>query len=478
MAGEKLLAALVEELAPKLETKLATRAAARAVPLAVTGATRAASKAAAAAVDPTGIGLGLDPDLLAAVAKKTRPMGRAPTSMDVVPPAAPLAVGAPAIVGKANPADTVIAARQAELGVPKGARRQPLGVNPMFETTPEAYARTTDIVPQSSREDAIARIPFLPEGDMNYPKKGRVLPILERQHEIGAELARMTSDLVGSNVSNFYHTGPVHEGLDRIGVDPSWIRDSFAPTYAGTSPRTETTQNLRNASMIDYLRGQGIPINEDTYASRGNISGYPMLGSHYALSDRLLRGAHDPMINPKPSEFMPGVSGDLTGVTGDTHHIRGVLKAFNNIYPGDLPVDWLVPGARAKYLDTGTFNPASDVDDSLATAARGGRKAQVEYGPMSMPTFHAADINKVPGGAQQAMQWFGFGDETGLASEPKTMTQLLNDRLDVTGQVLGISPEEVMRLYAKKGTTLMAEGGSVGRYACGGPVRPTLAVMQ
>jgi hypothetical protein len=379
-------------------------------------------------------------------------------------PKPPTLAVAPAIIGKASPGERVIAARAQQLEIKNPKKRlQPTGANPAFETTPEAYARTTDIVPQSTIEEAKGRIPILPEGDRGYPLAGRALPFIDRQEEVAQALAKRTAPLLGSNVESFYHTGPILEGLDRAGIDPAWMRNTFAPLYAGTSPRTPTVPNMLNASMLNYMREHGIPVDENTFDLRGNVPGYGMIGSHYGLADRLIRGVNDPMVNPKPSEFMPNVSGDLTGVTGDTHHIRGLVQTYNELYPGELPEDWLYKDARQKYRDTGTFNPALDVNDSLASTSRGGRKAQTEYGVMSGPTLRAAEINGVPGAAQQALQWFGFGKDTGLASPPKTFTEIFNDRLDVTGQALGIPPDEVLKKVATGEIPMMADGGPVRR---------------
>jgi len=359
-----------------------------------------------------------------------------------------------------------MAARAAELGVKASARRRPLGANPAFETTPEAYARTTDIVPQSTAEEAMARVPRLGPGDSKYPNNGRMLPLMDLREGIAEQLADDIRPHLGSNTQNFYNTGPVYEGLDRVGINPEdFMRNSLAPTYAGTSPRTNTLQNLRNASMIEYLRGQGVPIDEHTYDTLGNVKGYPMMASHYALTDRLLRGANDINRNPKPTEFMGNVAGDLAGVTGDVHNIRGILYALNKKYPGAVPLDFLDPSARARYLETQQFNPASDVLDALGSATRNRAKSQVEYGPLTDINQSAAEKLGIPGAHEQALQWFQYGDKTGLGSEPKTIADLLNDRLDVTGQVLGEDPQQVLRRYANPNlemrVPIMAKGGPV-----------------
>jgi hypothetical protein len=49
----------------------------------------------------------------------------------------------------------------------------------------------------------------------------------------------------------------------------------------------------------------------------------------------------------------------------------------------------------------------------------------------------------------QALMWFHYGPRTGLASEAHTVPELLNQRMSITSQALGIPPEEVLRLYTR-----------------------------
>jgi hypothetical protein len=61
----------------------------------------------------------------------------------------------------------------------------------------------------------------------------------------------------------------------------------------------------------------------------------------------------------------------------------------------------------------------------------------------------------------QSLGWFGMGSDTGLVSAPKTIAELMNERVNVTAQALGIPPLEVLRLLYKGGLPLMAKGGAV-----------------
>jgi len=92
----------------------------------------------------------------------------------------------------------------------------------------------------------------------------------------------------------------------------------------------------------------------------------------------------------------------------------------------------------------------------------------------------------MPGGAPvqpaqvQAYQWFGMGEKTGLASDPKTIPTLMNEAVNRTAQALGIPPQQVLELYAKRQIPLLADGGAVDPpgYANGGAVAAALAVAR
>ena len=86
---------------------------------------------------------------------------------------------------------------------------------------------------------------------------------------------------------------------------------------------------------------------------------------------------------------------------------------------------------------------------------------QVEYGPMADVTFEAARQSGIAPGPMQSLGWFGSGAETGLASATKTIAELMNERINVTAQALGLHPQTVLRLFQEGKLPHMAEGGSV-----------------
>jgi len=361
----------------------------------------------------------------------------------------------------------VIRGRADQMATPAARRLRPTGAL-LFEETPEAYDRTMDIVPQ---QDFTSRYPT-PVDPSRMPLNSRMGPLMEASDEISAELARRTQPGIGTNSQYFYRTGPIYEGMDRLGVDPNAFMRRFASTFAGTSPRTPTERNLINSSMLSFRDEMGIPLSRPVLAEgQQNDVGYGMItGMHPGLTQRLLEGQDVFATNPKPSSFEQNTLGNLFGTTADTHNIRGTIMSFDALYPGQIPRQWFHSDeAYRQYLDEGLtpelLSSKRGLNDSLQSQTVGGQSAQVEYGPMASITEGAAERLGIPYADTQALGWFGMGDQTGLASENKTIVQLLNDRINVTAQYLGIPMEEVARLYGQGRIPLLSVGGAAGLLA-------------
>jgi len=345
----------------------------------------------------------------------------------------------------------VLNARAAEMDLPAKERVQPRADQPgVIETTPEAYERQ----PIKFDEDLASLAPRRPD-DKPYPKGDRVRPLIDRRDEIAAKLAERAQGQLGTNTQFFYHTGPIYEAAIKAGLSPdearAWLRD-FSQAYAATSPRTETAQNLRNATLAMAKREADIPFRDVIGSGTGGISekGYPMMTGEGGIHGLLLDAVEGPGINratnPKPATFAGNVEGNLSGVTADTHAIRGALDALNEIEPGSIPEQWIKPKFREQYKkDPASLDPATMIDDTLASAKIDGKDMQVEYGPVADVYVRMAEMMGVSPAEAQSMGWFGSGARTGLASESKTIAELVNDRIDVTAQLLDITPEEAAR---------------------------------
>jgi hypothetical protein len=373
-------------------------------------------------------------------------------------------ISAPALGGKADPGLEVLRLRAEEMELPKAQRTQPSG-SQIFETTPEAYKRTADIVPQENFMDRLPR----PIVGKSLPLNERLLPILDIADEVAGQYASKMAPYQGKNVEYFYHTGPVYEKAFSLLGDEGAGRafmDRFSKTYAGTSPRTPTEQNLLNSSLLSYRVEQGLPLERPVLNITGNNDvGYPMIsGMHPDLTRRLLAGEDTFANNPKPSSFAENVRGNLQGVTADTHNIRGILASYEELRPGSIPREWFKTDVDYDQYLRGGLTPdilSGGINDSLASQTVNKVSRQSEYGPMADITARSAEILGEAPAPTQSLGWFGLGNMTNLRSAPKTLTELMGERIDVTAQKLGIDPDETARLYMQGKIPLMNQGGRV-----------------
>jgi len=369
-----------------------------------------------------------------------------------------------AITGKADMGQEVLRlkAKEMEITDPK-KRTQPNNSEPVFDLSQAAYEETPSLLRQTDPAIVQAALPRAQAG-ATYPLNDRMRGVIDFTPQIAERLAEKAQQGRGTAQEYFYHTAPIVRGLEEIGVPEEnaaqFLTRDFAPAFAGTSPRTNTEQNVRNASLLMYLRNQGVPINAAQRNMHGNARGYNMMDTHQELTGKMFEGRHDPLTNPKPSAFLPNTAGDLGYVTADTHNIRGALMAMNEVYPGSIAPSWFrTPEARSIYADTAQFNPALDINDGLQSAKSGGRSMQVEYGPMADVTFEAARQADIAPGPMQSLGWFGSGADTGLVSATKTIPELLNERINVTAQALGLHPKVVLKMFQDGKLPLMARGG-------------------
>jgi hypothetical protein len=387
--------------------------------------------------------------------------------------AAPLIVGAarrlqaPTILRHMNPtAEDISAIKAAAEGY--GRKGWPDATREVFKTTPEAYAETTQLVPQVSIKD---RLPGPASPTEKLPIKDRARPIVENTPQIADALAEALYPMVQRQdpMLKFYHTGPVIRGLEQhadmsIPEANAFMRD-WAGQGAATSPRTQTPPNLRNASYLQWRRASGDPLVPPFDAARDNIPGFPMMGMHVNLADKFARGVENPWINPKPTAFREAWSGNLLDVTGDTHNIRSTLYILDRLKPGSLPRPWFASDeAFAKYQNQGFLAlDAGDIVDTLGSKAVNKVDRQSEYLPMVEPWYGAAQRLGIAPAEGQSGGWFNFGGITGLESPPKTITNLLNDQVEATSRALtDVSPEKVVDWWARRKIPLAGVAGTAG----------------
>tara|TARA_R100001443_G_scaffold116178_1_gene135902 strand:+ start:32 stop:2113 length:2082 start_codon:yes stop_codon:yes gene_type:complete len=363
----------------------------------------------------------------------------------------------------------VLDARAKQMELNPADRVQPSEQNPLFDTSQQSYEQTKVeqkeiVLPRNNGEVA------------TLPIRDRARAVLDNTDAIAQEIANSIKSAIGSNVQYFYHTSPLIDKAVELGIPEELAKEQlfkFAQNYAVTSPRTTTDQNLRNASLVSAKETLGKDVTE-IIGSGGegiNEKGYPMMigegGIHQKLiNDKQAEGLNV-NTNPKPVSFAENVSGNLKVVTVDTHAIRAVFHVMNKLNPGSVPLDFIggkTPKKTKEFQemyknDPSSLDVATMIKDTLASQMINGQSMQTEYAVFADIYKKVAELAGVNPAEAQSLTWFSFGDLTGLASAPKTIVELIDDRVDVTSQLTGQSKEEVFKKFMQGGIPLASFGG-------------------
>ena len=403
---------------------------------------------------------------LHAVGERLNQPGEMP---DVGMNAGQLFQGAEPVKVDADEAVNVLNLRAEQMELAPKDRVQPSG-EVMFDTSAESYARTFP-------EQIETPVPRAPEGKA-LPLGDRARKVIEMSDVISDKLAERAKPFVGTNVQFFYNTGPIIDKAIELGYSKEQAFEAlrkFALNYAATSPRTKTEENLRSASLAGVKQERKIDIG--TIIGPGgsgiNEKGYPMIinpgGLHRKLLDDVMASGISFDTNPKPATFAENVSGNLAGVTVDTHAIRAVFDVLNELEPGSIPLKFIGGKTAAKtkefqemyQKDPSSFDAATMVADTLQSQKIDGKDMQTEYAVFSDIYKQVAEKLGVKPAEAQSLSWFANGDKTGLASEPKTIVELIDDRVDVTAQLTGMSKDEVFKKFFQGSIPLLSLGGGI-----------------
>lgn len=381
--------------------------------------------------------------------------------------------GGPPLVGLSD----ALNARAAQMALKPADRIQPATGGAGFLDRDYQTPAPGDIF-----DDLAAAYPRNPDPASALPKSDRARVLVDRREEISEALARriQATGQMDADTRYFYHSdGPLYRAARKAGLSDEdaqlYLRD-LSNNIAATSPRTQVEDNLRSATLAMAKDAQGIPFRDvigpgttRPDGSRGiSERGYPMMtgpgGIHgNLLDDVAATGTINTLTNPKPATFGPNLAGNRSGVTVDTHAIRGTLQTLNEIEPGAVPEGFIIPKHRDAYAaDPSTLTPDM-IDDTLANQMVGPRgdttRMQTEY-PVFADIWHdAADRLGVSPAEAQSMGWFGFGDQTNLGSARATPVDIFDERLSVTAQALGVPVKEAARLVFTRQTPLLGLGG-------------------
>ena len=362
----------------------------------------------------------------------------------------------------------VLKKRAEEMKLPTNKRTMPSGQNPLFDTSDEAYQK----LEVEQKETPVPR----KTEDQVYPLNNRAKAIEDKADAIADALAKKIIPFKGRNIQYFYNTSPIIKKAIELGIPRETAIEQlmkFGKNYASTSPRTMTDQNLRNASLVATKENIGVDLNKILGPGGDGVNekGYPMMinpgGIHKKLIDASRAEGISFDTNPKPATFAENVAGNLEGVTVDTHAIRAVIDVMNELEPGSVPIEW-IGGKTAKKTkqfqemyknDPSSLDVSTMVRDTLETQALNKVSKQTEYAVFSDVYKKVAEKAGVKPAEAQSLSWFANGEKTGLASEPKTIVELLDDRIDVTSQLTGMSKEDVFKKFMQGSIPLASAGG-------------------
>lgn len=169
---------------------------------------------------------------------------------------------------------------------------------------------------------------------------------------------------------------------------------------------------------------------------------------------------------------MGGAQGNLKTVTADSHAIRGALVAQNELAPGSISRNWFKSDADGDkgyqmYLDDPIgfmsdpgriANKKHGIQDGLIERTKNKKKERVEYSVFQDLYERVGEKLGVTPAEAQSLAWFSSGANTNLRSAPKSIPRILDERIDVTAQALGLTKDQVLDLVVKNKLPLMGVG--------------------
>jgi len=308
-----------------------------------------------------------------------------------------------------------------------------------------------------------------------FPKNNRAKKLESFSDEIALTIANKLKDKVGSNEQFFYNTQPLIDKATELGIPEDVAKkqlEKLSLNYAATSPKSATEENLRSASLVSAKQTAKIPVDSvigpgtvDPKTGKKGISekGYPMMispgGTHRKLVDAVAAEGLNVNTQPKPYSFAKNVQGNLNGVTVDSHAIRAVIFVLNDLKPGKVPIEFILPKFQKQYKKNPSKLTFDMIDASFATQARNKISYKPEYKIFSDIYKKVANNLSIKPAEAQALTWFNYGDRTGLVSKPKTFIDILEERIDVTAQLTNDSKENVFKQFMQGKLPLLSLGG-------------------
>ncbi|MBR0669148.1 hypothetical protein GXW71_32660 [Roseomonas hellenica] len=310
---------------------------------------------------------------------------------------------------------------------------------------------------------------------------GPVVPRALRGEPVG-HLTPQQRELVMA--AQFSNMRPLYDRLvTSLGFTPQEALDRTlleARRLAATSLRSDTVTNLRSGALLgqqQVLLSPGASLADAVRSATGPGSGFHIIyGQHPQLFEAMLRGDASLARAPKIGSYARSLSGDFSAVPVDVHNFRAQNMIFNDLHPGQLPREAFRTRAgyeqyQAAYRSGPNGSPplgmdAQDLRQLMVTAPPvrhvDGQALRDTYLIYNDGTSEFARRAGITPTEAQGVMWRQYGGDTGLASPARTATQILDDRISVTAQAIGMSPLEVLSLYARNRIPLLGTAGIAG----------------
>jgi hypothetical protein len=273
--------------------------------------------------------------------------------------------------------------------------------------------------------------------------------------------------------------------------------NQFSNFGGASSPMSNVPSELKEASYYYNRLKQGLPL--DPGQNPPPWGGGPAGQSHRESAQQLMdlyrqnpgrligpEEVWDPFDQPKRPRYALNKQGNLMPVAVDEHAYKAPLMLSENprflatdyraiLGPGNKPA---AGGLMEQYMQSmskpnkkgevyGIFNPRELVEAGKIPMKQAlqeptlweGAPAKNEYG--ALERFYGglgAQRNLLPAQSQSS-GWVGNADLTGLGTEPWTLAELLNRRLEFTARMYSMDPKRVMHNVFRGNMPMLGLGG-------------------
>jgi len=417
--------------------------------------------------------------------------GEAPSVEEMVPQATEMAQG---MVGLGSP----FAARGA-LGAAGGALFTPEGLPIKGSAfTKQSQRVLGELAKEPKGTGPVdlatqAQIPEVPQTGLERytPPRGvskRLQEALDNPDVIEG-VRQSIKDGMEMGAHRWYHTEPIRQAFARefrgSNSDPGGAKafKQFMDLVAATSPRSDASTNIRNASYYYNLARRGEDLPEKLPYPYGHMAQALHRQNVSNLSAAAARGegGWNVLQNPKPASFSENLQGNLMPGTIDTH-------AFRNVAMRTEDPRFLATSVRSKLSsdpgEASMVRKYGEIDPKDPTFVTFRPRKLFNEGKLSMqdakniPSFwdsvpleseYAAlehlyrrlgAEHGLPTADAQAAAWAGGGKLTGLGSPPThTFPELFNQRVEYTARMRGERPQSTLSKLIRGEAPLLGLGG-------------------